>query len=185
MSKYDRVYYIITIHILINFFMSQYISWTAVSWYSWYMVYRCTPNQLIWSTSTMSSEISHMPHKMAWCHSMDKISALLDICEENTPVTDRFLTEVNDVDLWQFLELLASTSYSTSSWVASDLRPHDVHMTSLDLGCWQFLELLASTSYSTSSWVASDLRPHDVRVISLDWGCYSANHISKILTKWM
>ena len=47
MSKYNRVWYIVTIRILIRFFVSRYVSWTAVSRYPRCLVYRnyrCTPS---------------------------------------------------------------------------------------------------------------------------------------------
>ena len=43
MLKYDKVWYMVTIRILVNFFVSRYVSWTAVSRYSRYVVYSCTP----------------------------------------------------------------------------------------------------------------------------------------------
>ena len=113
-----------------------------------------------------------------WCNDTEMLSALLALCEGNTPVTTKFPSQRSSNGELLFPQLLVWASCSTNSLVASDLRCHGTHVTSL---WWTITEVSQGSprvtfSSSLPAWLLS--APHHPRWLL---PCYIFNRASSLI----
>ena len=136
----------------------------------------------------LCNDVSHWlgasQESVLWCLYVETIFALLILYEGNPLVTKGFPSQ--RVDLWCFF-LVSLKNYLNKSWVARDLRSHDIHVMSLScfsklllalsIYLWLMQDCVSNGDTAVLHWAVVSFE-YDVGLFSVYWSQFMRSTVS-------